>query len=137
MDDVNGNNGHSHRLIDPDALGLKPIDIESETDQHIWKKRNVYQKYNNIPLGVNPNMDSKSYMPDKALLEIERVIQPLIEDRQKLHEFGGVLATIRYSFLPFITILNQLYLACPPFDFELKSTNLCRVFKNTALPRIL
>lgn len=93
MDDVNGNMGHSLRSIkvNSEGLGLKSVDLEADIDKQIqWKKRNVYQNYTNIE-------QRKTYMPDKTLLEIERAIQPLIEDRQKLREISGTLQTIRYQ----------------------------------------
>ena len=96
MDDVNGNMGHQSLRsikVNSETLNLKPVDIEADIDKQIneniqWKKRNVYQMHTNIE-------QRKTYMPDKTMIEIERAIQPLIEDRQKLAEISGTLQTIR------------------------------------------
>ena len=99
MDDVNGNMGRESVKVNSETLNLKSVDIDADIDKQInenvqWKKRNVYQNYTNIE-------QRKTYMPDKTMLEIERAIQPLIEDRQKLCEISGTLQTIRYLYTKF------------------------------------
>ena len=91
MDDVNGNMGHGRPIkVNSEGLGLAKVDIDAKIDEQMWKKRRNYQNY------AQNSSTTKSYMPDTTLLEIERAIQPLIEDRQKLLEISGTLQTIRF-----------------------------------------
>lgn len=98
MDDVNGNTGCSRikaeNTNDSGNSIVKPVNslIKPETESDLkpisWKKRHVYQAYQN-------NEIEKKCLPDQYILEIERAIQPLIQDRAKLVEISEVLQTLQ------------------------------------------
>ena len=82
--------GHS-RMTNSDANKTNSVKPETENDLKpiSWKKRHVYQAYQ------NNEIEKKCIMPEQYILEIERVIQPLIQDRQKLLEISDTIQTLQ------------------------------------------